>query len=126
MSRSAPLSFSESIQRIARGRRAQMGLERVPVDHVDRAVEQAGDKFFQADIFVDRPFGPGLEFHQNIDVAVGVVVAARDRTEHGRAADSARKAGSASFSLAMTSSRRMATSYQIQALHSSSGVLPRP
>jgi hypothetical protein len=36
----------------------------------------------------------------------------------------ARKAGSACFSLAMTSSRRMATSYQKSGLHSSIGVLP--
>ena len=67
------------------------------VNHVNGTVEQAGDKFFQANIFVDRPFGAGLEFHQNIDVAVGMVVAARDRTEHGRAADSARPQGGLGF-----------------------------
>jgi hypothetical protein len=74
-----------------------MRLERVPIDHVDRTVEQAGDKFFQAHIFVDGPFRPGLEFHQNIDVAVRVVVAVRYRTEHGRAADSARAQGGLGF-----------------------------
>jgi hypothetical protein len=45
----------------------------------------------------------------------------KHRTYRARPAR-ARKAGSASFSLAMTSSRRMATSYQIRALHSGSGV----
>jgi hypothetical protein len=74
-----------------------MGLERVPVDHVNGTVEQAGDKFFQADIFIDRPFGARLEFHQNIDVAVGSIIAARDRTEHGRATDSARAQGGLGF-----------------------------
>src|SRR6185295_8378078 len=97
MSWSAPLSFSESIERIAPGRPTQMRLERVPVDHVDGAVEQAGDEFFQADILVDRAFGAGLEFHQNIDVAVGVVVAARDRTEHRGATDSACPQGGLGF-----------------------------
>src|SRR5258708_33991328 len=93
----APHSYSESIERIARGGRAQMRLERVAVNHVNRTVEQAGDKFFQADIFVDRPFGSGLEFHQNIDVAVGAVVAPRDRTEPGRAADSPPPQGGLGF-----------------------------
>ena len=58
-----------------------MWLEGVPVDHVDRSVKQAGDELLQANILVDRAFRAGLEFHQDIDIAVGTVVTARDRTK---------------------------------------------
>src|SRR3978361_1971064 len=97
MSRSAPRSFSESIERVACRRRPQMRLEPITVDHVNGTVEQPGDKFFQADIVVDRPFGTGFKFYKNIDVAAGVIVAPRDRTEHGRAADAAGPQGGFGF-----------------------------
>lgn len=67
-----------------------MRLERVAVDHVHWTVKQTGDVFLEAHVLVDRPFLPGLEFDKNIDIAVRPLIAARDRTEHGRASDAAR------------------------------------
>src|SRR4051812_37254174 len=120
MSCSAALSLSERIDRIACCRRAEMRFESVPVNHIYRAAEQAGDEFFQADIFVDRPFGSRLEFHQNIDVAVRPVVATRDRTEHGRATDSARPQGGVGiFQCRYDIIAAHAACYQIPALRSS-------
>jgi hypothetical protein len=67
-----------------------MRLEGVAVDHVDRPVEQPGDVLLDIHVLVDRPFGSGLEFDQDVDVAVRPILAARDRAEHGCAADAAR------------------------------------
>jgi hypothetical protein len=103
-----------------------MRLERVPVNHVNRTAEQAGDKFFQTNIFVDRPFAPGSNSTRiSMSLSGWSSPRAIEPNTAARRIPRARKAGSACFSLAMTSSRRMATSYQNQALHSSIGILPR-
>src|ERR1700730_14320499 len=93
MSRSAPRSLSESIDSIMRRRRAQMRLERGAVDNVNRPLEETGDILFEADVIVDRPFGPGLKLHQNVEVAIRPVVAARNRAEHGGVRHAARAQG---------------------------------
>lgn len=40
-----------------------------------------GDIFLETHMVVDRAFGTGLELHQNVDIAIGPVLAARDRAE---------------------------------------------
>src|SRR5215831_5448977 len=93
MSWSAPRSFSESIDGIASRWWLQVGLESRPVDHIDWPLEQACNKLLQANVIVDGPFGAGLEFDQNVEVAVRAVVAARNRAEHGRVRDAASAQG---------------------------------
>src|SRR6516162_1983904 len=82
MSRSAPLSFSESINGITCRRRLQVRLERIAIDHVHRALEQARDVIFEAHVFIDRTLGLWFEFHQYVEVTIRTVVAACDRAEH--------------------------------------------
>src|SRR5216683_2716880 len=84
MSWSAPRSVSESVDGITRRRCPQVRLERGAVDHVDRAFKQTRDVFLEPDILKDRPLSPRLEFHQYVEIALRVGVAARDRAEHGR------------------------------------------
>src|SRR5260370_2182023 len=93
MSRSAPLSFSEGIDGITRRRRAQMRLERRAVDHINWPLEETGDILFEADVIVDRPFGPGLKLHQYVEITVRPVVATRNRAEHGGVRHAARAQG---------------------------------
>jgi len=113
--------LSEGIDGVARRRRAQVRLQRVAVDHVHRAIEQVGNVLLEVHILVDRAFGARLELHQDVYVAARPVVAARHRSEHGRTADAgARSAGSAAFSLAMMSSRRMVIIYSKRTVFSAS------
>jgi hypothetical protein len=102
-SRSVPRSLSESADGITRRRRAQMRLERGAVDNVNRPLEETGDILFEADVIVDRPFGPGLKFHQNVEVTIRPVVAARNRAEHGGVRHAAHAQGSWRRSVVMTS-----------------------
>ena len=60
-----------------------MRLERRTVDHINWPLEETGDILFEADVIVDRPFGPGLKFHQYVEVAVRPVFATRNRAEYG-------------------------------------------
>src|SRR5258708_2428747 len=85
MSQSAPRSFSESIHGIARCRCAQIGLERITIDYIDRGFEKTRHILLEADVVVDGPFGAGFELHQNVDIAVGPFLAACDGTEERRA-----------------------------------------
>src|SRR5260370_41169730 len=59
-----------------------MRLERRAVNHVDWRLEETGDILFEAHVIVDRPFGPGLELHQYIEVAARPAIATRNRAEH--------------------------------------------
>ena len=59
-------------------------------DHVDRALEETGNMLLEADVIVDRPFGPRLELHQDVDVAVRMGVAARQRPKDSGMRDSLR------------------------------------
>src|SRR5262249_12709566 len=93
MSWSAPRSVSESIDGITRRRCPQVRLERRAVDHVDLPFKQTRDVFLEADILIDRPFSPWLKLHQNVEIAFQVVVAARDRAEHGRVCHAPRAQG---------------------------------
>ena len=59
-----------------------MRFERCSVNYVDRPLEETGDILFKADVFVDRPFGPGLELDHYVEVAVWPVIATRKRPEY--------------------------------------------
>jgi hypothetical protein len=60
-----------------------MRLKRRAVDHINWPLEETGDILFEADVIVDRPFDPGLKFHQYVEVAVRPVFATRNRAEYG-------------------------------------------
>ena len=64
-----------------------MRLKRSPVDHIDRSLEQAGDVILYADVIEDRDARVRVEFDQDIDVAIGPVVAPRNRAEQGSVAN---------------------------------------
>lgn len=67
-----------------------MRLQRIAIDHIHRAVKKAGDEFFEGHVFVDRPFRAGLEFDEDIDIAVWARVAAGNGTKNGRAPNATR------------------------------------
>ena len=81
MSRSAAVAALESIDGVGRGGGANVRLQPLPTDNIDRAVEQAGNVIFQAGVVKNGDVGRRIEFHHDIDVAVGSVVAARAGTE---------------------------------------------
>src|ERR1700730_8589028 len=93
MSWSAPRSVSESIDGITRRRCPQVRLERGAVDHVDWPFEQTRDVLLEPDILIKRPLSSGLKLHQDVEIALRVVVAARDRAEHGRVCHAPRAQG---------------------------------
>src|ERR1700736_3555656 len=86
-------SLSEGIDGISRRWRTQMRLEGGAIDYVNRYPEQTRDELFEADVFVDRALGTWLKFHQNIEIAVGAVIAPRHRAEHGSVRHAARAQG---------------------------------
>jgi hypothetical protein len=55
----------------------------VAVNHIDRAVKQACDVFLEANVFEHSNAGGRIDFDHNVDVAVGLVVAPRERAEQG-------------------------------------------
>src|SRR5260370_1300606 len=81
MSSSADRSGSERINRVLRQRFAETRLQRVAVDHVYGLLEKAGDVILKTDVIEHGHPGLGIELHQNVDIAVRAVVAARDRAE---------------------------------------------
>jgi hypothetical protein len=70
-----------------------MGLESVAAYHVDGAIEQAGNIFFQTDVIEHGHARLGINLDHDIEVAVGPVLAAYDRAEHGGMTDAARPQG---------------------------------
>ena len=75
-----------------------MLFQRVAINDVDSALEQAGYVFLECHIGVNRALPPGLEFDEDIDIAVRSVVTARHRTEHGRTPNTARPQSGLGFS----------------------------
>jgi len=61
-----------------------MRLQALAIDDIHRLLEEAGDIILEADIVEDGYVRLGVEFHQNIDVAVGPSLAARNRAEQSR------------------------------------------
>ncbi len=68
-----------------------MGLEGMPVDDVDRPIEQCGNIIFEGDILVhaDRRRRLDLYHDVDVDVAVATRIAAGARAENGVMADAA-------------------------------------
>src|ERR1700722_9713265 len=90
MSCSVALSLSESIDGISRRWRPQIRFERGAIDHIDRYHEQTDDVLLEANVFVDRALGSRLKLHQNVEIAIGPVVAPRNGAEHGSVRHAAR------------------------------------
>src|ERR1700759_5329525 len=90
MSRRAALAASEGINGVGRRSRANVGLQPVAVDNINRAVEQTGDVVFYPGVVEDGYLGRWIKFNHDVDVAVGPVVAPRTRTEQRRMTDAPR------------------------------------
>jgi len=60
-----------------------MRLEGRSVDHINWPLEETGDILLEAGVIVDGPFGIGLKLHQYVEITVCLVVATRNRAEHG-------------------------------------------
>jgi hypothetical protein len=73
--------LSEGVHRVAWDRGAQMRLQPSAINDVEGSFEQAGDVFLEAHIVVDGAFGTRFELHQDVDVALGPLLAARNRAE---------------------------------------------
>src|SRR3984957_17919217 len=87
MSSSASRAPSESIDCVGGRARSKTRLQRLPVDHVNRALKQARDIIFQARIVEHRPDNRRVEINQNVNVAVGNLLVARDGAEQGSVRD---------------------------------------
>jgi hypothetical protein len=99
-------SISESIDRVGRSFGSETRFQTFAADHIDRTVEHLGDKIFDAGIVENGHDDCGIEIDQDVDIAVGAVITARDGTEQGACATPwARKSASRSFSFLMISSR---------------------
>ncbi len=75
-----------------------MWLEPIPVDYIDPSLKHTGNEFLERHVLVNRALPPGLEFDEDIDIAVRSVVTARHRTEHGRTPNTARPQSGLGFS----------------------------
>ena len=69
----------ERIDRFALGCRSDKGFQAASVRNVDRLGKQALDELRQADI---APQAHRSDLHENVDVAVGAVIAPRARAKH--------------------------------------------
>src|SRR3954452_24230996 len=89
MSRRAVWAVSEGIDGIGRRGWTHRGFQAIAVHHIDGTVEEACDVILEPDVVVDREVGLGVEFQHDVDVTVGPIVAASDRTENGSATNPA-------------------------------------
>jgi hypothetical protein len=92
MSRSALSSASERIDHISGRWSAQIGLQSLAVNHINRSVEEASDVVLQANVIEERDMGLGIDIDHDIEIAVGPILATRHRAEHGGMRDRARSA----------------------------------
>src|SRR5258707_11737526 len=90
ISRRTPWSASEGIERIPHCRRAQMGLEGGAIDDVNRALKQADNVIPQSHVIENGDVRLGINVDDDVEVAVGTVLAARDRPEDSGVANAAR------------------------------------
>jgi hypothetical protein len=71
---------SERIKSIPAHGHAQRGLERIAIDYIDCLSKETGDEILDANIVEHRHLVGGVELDEDVDVAIGPVVAARGRT----------------------------------------------
>src|SRR5439155_105673 len=90
MSRNAPRSALEGIDHVPFHRRAQMRLQGLAVDHVNRYIEQTCNVIFQFDVIEKSDVGLGIDIDYDIEVAVRPVLAPCHGAEHGGMRDAAR------------------------------------
>lgn len=69
---------------------ANVRLEPITIDNIDRAVKEAGNVVFQSGIVEDGHVGRRIEFNHYVDIAIRPIVAARTRTEQRRVSDTPR------------------------------------
>src|SRR5882672_11694254 len=93
MSRSTPRSVSEGIDRIPRRRHAQMGLQSIAIDHINRPIEQAGNVVLQPYVIEESDMSLGINIDDDVEIAIRPAIAARNRAENGGVADSPRAQG---------------------------------
>ena len=67
-----------------------MGFEALAVDHVNGLREQTRDEFLDLDVIEDADMGVRIELDEDVDIAVGVIVAASGRAEQRSMADAPR------------------------------------
>src|SRR6516165_6432689 len=75
---------------IPRHWRAHVRLEGLPIDHVNRSIEQTGNVIFQSDVVEKRDMSLGIDINENVEIAVRSALAARDRPEYRGMRDAAR------------------------------------
>src|SRR5215469_15895541 len=84
---------SEGIEGISRRGGSDVRFQSLLVHDIDRAVEQRRNVFLEAHVIPDPDVSLRINLDQNIDVAVGPIVAARVRTEQSRVTDATRPQG---------------------------------
>src|ERR1700722_2475250 len=94
ISKRAERSLLERIDRLAVGCRSDEGFEAASVRNVDRLGKQALDELRQTDI---APQAHRSDLHENVDVAVGAVIAPRARAKHRGVAHAAFAQGGLMF-----------------------------
>src|ERR1700730_15577859 len=90
ISRTTPSSASEGIERIPYRRCAQMRLESVAVDHVKRALKQAGNVISPNHVIEDSEVRLRTQVYQCVEFTAPPVLAARNRTEDSCMTNTAR------------------------------------
>jgi hypothetical protein len=70
-----------------------VGLERLAIDHIDWAIEQAGDVLRETDVIENRDVRCRVDIDHDVEVAVRPALAARHGTEDGRMRHAARTQG---------------------------------
>src|SRR5437588_11413661 len=93
ISSSAATVGLKGIDGVRRHGRPDMRLQSVAAYHVDGAIEQAGNIFFQTDVVEHSHARLGINLDHDIEVAIGPVLAASNRAEHGGMTDAARPQG---------------------------------
>ena len=71
-------------------RHAQMGLQSIAIDHINRPIEQAGNVVFQPDIIEESDMSLGINIDDDVEITIRPTIAARNRAENGGVTDSAR------------------------------------
>src|SRR5262249_43022380 len=83
MSRSGPTARSEGIDSIGHRNGPNVGLQSFAVDDVYRLAEKRGDVGLEGYVVEHRHTDIRIDLNHDVDVAVGSIAAARDRTEQG-------------------------------------------
>src|SRR6266508_2501733 len=89
MSRRAVTLGLKGINRICRRGRTNVRLQPVASDDVNRAIEQAGDIFFQPDIIEHGDTGAWIDIDDYVQIAARLTALTCNRAEHRHMADAA-------------------------------------